>query len=196
MKKIALYVLITLSSVSNAFAADMWVSADRAERRTCPDKSCGSLGFLMFREKAVVYETQGDWARISEPHFAGCENGLSYFIKSGNAACVPENGITKGLVAEWVPYEALSLVRPKDPSEGATGYYAIVAGSDDYHIYKDLFAKTAEKLISSGKCTNEDIKNFGGWMKSTEYLESPVYFVYCESKLKKIYLNAATRETF
>lgn len=76
--------------------------------------------------------------------------------------------------------------------------YALVQGSDDYQIHKDIFAKTASKLIVSGRCTEDDFMELGGWLKSTNYKSKPIYFTYCGGfTLKnKIYLNTSSRSLF
>jgi hypothetical protein len=88
----------------------------------------------MFREEAIIYEERSGWARVSKYYDASCQDGLSQYVDSGNAACTASNGIVNGLFAEWVSVKHLSKTRPADPSVGATGSYALVSGSDDWKI--------------------------------------------------------------
>lgn len=178
-------------------AADAWVTADRLNRRTCPDVKCGIVGVLMFREPVTIFEKQGSWARISKYYDASCRNGASAYIESGNAACVERNGIVHGRFAEWISMDYISTTRPPDPGTGATGDHALVRGSDDYRIYKDAFAKSAAELIDAGACTEQDFREIGGWIKSTSQ-SGPIYFTYCGGTRtdNRLYLNAATGDIY
>jgi hypothetical protein len=175
-----------------------WVTSDGLNRRTCPDVSCGIVGFLFFRESVTVLEEKSGWARVSKYYDASCVNGLSQYVDSGTAACVPSNGIVDGQFAEWVSMQYLSSMRPPDPAAGATGDYALVSGSDDYGRYKDVFARAAAQLISSKQCTGGDFEETGGWLRSTAHKDSPVYFTYCGgfTRENRLYLNAATGNLF
>jgi hypothetical protein len=181
---------ILLAATAQPASADteLWVKDDRAERRTCPNISCGLVGRLFFREKATILEERYGWGRISQYYDASCRNGISEYVDAGNAACSPGNGIVDGKFAEWVPMENLSTVRPPDPSAGATGDYSLVKGSDDYRLYKDVFARAAGDLIKQGKCTASHFREWGGWYKSPK--SGPLYFTYCGDK--KVLLNAET----
>ncbi len=177
---------------------DKWVTPDRLIRRTCPSVHCGNVGSLFFREKATVYEQKDGWSRITKSYDASCVNGLSEYVDNGNAACVKENGIVDGQFSEWVSTKFLSETRPADPSANAAGDYALIKGSDDFRIYKDVFVQAALKLISSGQCTAADFQEMGGWVKSANHIDSPIYFAYCGgmTQANRIYLNAATADTF
>jgi hypothetical protein len=175
-----------------------WVTVDRLNRRTCPSPACGIVGQLFFREAATVYGQSGGWARISSYYSASCMNGRSEYVDSGNNRCTRDNGIVDGKFAEWVSAEFLSQNRPPDPGAGATGIEALVAGSDDYRIYKAAFVRAAQSLISSGECSEADFREIGGWLKSTEHMEQPIYFMYCGgwTLSNRLYLDAETGEIF
>jgi len=188
---------VLVAPLTCVFAENMqWVTTDRTERRTCPSKECGVAGHLMFREGAEILEIKNGWSRITKSYSASCEGGKSQYVKEGNSACTSTNGIQSGKFAEWVQNKDLSPNRPADPGEGATGDYSLVSGSDDYRIYKDLFARAARQLIDDGRCTEADFKEMGGWMASTN-AGAGMYFTYCGG-LKvsnKIYLNAKSGST-
>lgn len=199
MRKLVLTLLFAGVALPVMADSEAWVTVDRLNRRTCPNSKCGVVGVLMFREKATIYEERDGWARVSKYYDASCWNGRSEYVESGNAACTESNGIVDSRFAEWVSMKYLSKTRPADPGAGATGDHALVNGSDDYRKYKDVFAKTASKLIASGRCTAQDFKEMGGWRKSmTTYKDSPVYFTYCGGMhvQNRLYLNAATGEVF
>jgi hypothetical protein len=173
---------------------EAWVTVDRLNRRTCPDESCGSVGVLFYGEKATIYEESGGWARTTRYYDASCRNGRSEYIDSGNASCDSANGIVDERLAEWVSLRYLSSNRPDDPATGATGDYALVSSSDDYRIYKDVFARAASELIASGQCTRADFEEMGGWIKSENHRDQPIYFTYCGGMRlqNRLYLDAST----
>ena len=197
MKSVLLTLLLVGISLPAMAEADAWVTSDRLNRRTCPDVKCGIVGRLMFREKATVFEERNGWARVSKFYAAFCRNGKNEDVETGNAACTESNGIVQGRFAEWVSTKYLSETRPADPSRSATGTYALVKGSDDYRIYKNAFARAASELIRSGRCTEQDFVDIGGWAKSTSR-SGPVYFTYCGGMhiSNRLYLNAATGEVY
>ena len=101
------------------------------------------------------------------------------------------NGFDNGQFAEWVLLANLAATRPADPAAGAAGAHELVAGSDDYRVYKDVFAKSATQLIASGRCSAKDFKDNGGWIKSMTHKDKPVYFTYCNG-YTKVYLDAGS----
>lgn len=173
----------------------MWVTTDRADRRTCPSAECGTVGNLFYREAASVFETKNGWARVTKYYAVPCTAGRFDYVKSGKADCSPANGIVDGKVAEWVRLDRLSRNRPADPAAGAEGIAALVGQSDDYRHHKAAFVKAAEKLLSSGECTEKDFKDIGGWMKSTNK-GAGIYFTYCGGGPTRIYLNVSNGRTF
>ena len=185
-------VSITEPRVQTESEHKYWVTVDRLNRRTCPSAACGIVGQLFFREAATVYEQRGGWARISNDYAASCVNGRSEYVDTGNNRCTPDNGIVDGRFAEWVSAEFLSQEQPPDPAAGATGIEALVAQSDDYRIYKAAFEKAAQSLISSGQCSEADFREIGGWLKSSDHRDQPIYVMYCGGGWT--YLDAATGE--
>ncbi len=195
MRLFMIVLAAVLAMPSVAYAEKLWVTVDRLNRRTCPDTSCGIVGRLFFREGVDVFERRGSWVRISRYYNASCVNGHSEYVDSGNATCTAANGIESGEFAEWVYAKALSTKRPLDPAKGTSGTAALIRGSDDYQKYKGAFVKATEALLASGRCTKAHFKEMGGWVKSSTYGGSPIYFTYC-GDYRKIYLNAETGQTF
>ena len=170
-----------------------WVTADRLNRRTCPSTDCGIVGQYFFREGVSVFAEETGWMRVSRYYDAGCINGRSEWVDSGDDRCVPENGVADGNFAEWVAADLLSETRPPDPAAGATGVEAMISGSDDFGKYRSTFVQAAEYLIASG-CAE-----IRPWLKSVvSYRDQPVYFTYCGalSIPNRVYLNAETGEVF
>lgn len=169
---------------------NLWVSAERASRYTCPSVKCGVAGQLMFREGVEVLEAKGAWVRVTTPYSASCSGGNSEYVKSGDSACVASNGIINGMFAEWVPTKSLTKERPADPGEDASGDNVLVKSSDDYRLYRTQFAKAARELIDNGTCTTGDFEEVGGWMSSPAQGQG-MYFMYCGgmTQSNRLYLD-------
>lgn len=192
-KSSALLTSVAFLLAANVALAEqnLWVSADRVDRHTCPSVKCGVAGQLMFREGVEVLETKNAWVRVTKPYSASCSGGISEYVKSGNAACDASNGINNGMFAEWVSTKSLTQDRPVDPGEKATGDDILIKGSDDYRLYRTQFAKAARELIDNGSCTAGDFEDAGGWMSSPA--KGPgIYFVYCGGMTiaNRLYLDA------
>jgi hypothetical protein len=96
VKSAVLALLAIALPVFEVASNETWVTADRLNIRTCPDVRCGTVGFLMFREGATIYEERNGWGRVSKYYDVFCRKGLSQYVESGNAACVESNGIVDG----------------------------------------------------------------------------------------------------
>jgi hypothetical protein len=186
------------SSQQQSAIRDMWVTSDRLNRRTCPRDNCGIVGKLFFRDLAKVRELRDGFARVSVFYDAGCSNGKSAYVVSGNATCTNENGVLDGKFAEWVSTEFLSNTRPADPAERAEGVETLISQSDDFRLYHTAFAKAAKDLIANGQCSKQDFVEQGGWLKSSNAGDAPIYFTYCGGSrvADRVYLNAVTGQTF
>lgn len=176
----------------------LWTTTERAARRTCPSTSCGVVGQLMFRESAHVYERRDDWARITEPYPASCNGGSSEHVDTGDARCVEDNGIVDGRFAEWVRLSELSQTRPAHPADTATADERLVAQSDDFAQHREAFVGATATLIQQGRCTAADFEEQGGWIKSSNHPDKPIYFTYCGGMTvgNRIYLDAQTGRLF
>ena len=179
-------------------AGKLWVTSERLQRHSCPSESCGIVGQLFFREAAIVLERRGGWARISKRYDASCSGGRSEYVDKGNAECSPANGIVDGKFAEWVKAEHLSATRPPDPAATAAEDEKLVKDSDDFGKYRRAFVTAARTLIGDGRCTAGDFEENGGWMKSSNHRDEPIYFMYCGgfTAANRIYLDAASGRIF
>lgn len=173
-----------------------WVTSQYLDRHTCPSDACGIVGRLFFREAATVLETKDGWARITKAYDASCSGGVSEYVDKGNAKCTAGNGIIDGKFAEWVMAINLSPTRPADPAKTAVADEKLVAQSDDFAQYRKEFTTAARKLIDDGRCTADDFEEMGGWVKSTNERDRPIYFTYCGGMTiaNRLYLNTATGE--
>ncbi len=168
-----------------------WVVDRKVERRVCPSKECGSVGRQFYGEVVNVYEIKNGWARISKRYKALCDNGINLYVEKGNNECTERNGVKAGLMAEWVPVASISTSKPQDFSLSAKGNEILVIGSDDFDLYREVFSSVAVELIENKTCSRKEI---GPWIKSTNYRDEPIYFMWCGNK--KIYLNAETKKIF
>ena len=187
-----------LGQLESNGGAEYWVSSQRLNRRTCPSVKCGIVGQFFFRAGVKVLERRGGWARITELYHASCVGGRSEYVDSGNDACKISNGISDGKFAEWVSAEYLAADRPRDPAADASKAEELVVGSDDFARYRTAFTKAAESLIERRRCSEQDFREMGGWVKSSSHRNQPIYFTYCgdATVANRVYLNADTGEIF
>jgi hypothetical protein len=174
----------------------LFVDVERVQRRTCPNITCGDVGWIAERQVVEALERRDGWVRITKTYDAACRDGRSEYVDDGKASCTPDNGIVDGKFAEWVPMSALSKTRPADPAATASGDEAMIAQSDDFKRYRSAFLAVSNRLISEGRCTKADFTEMGGWLKSVnEHKNEPVYFTYCGgmTSANKIYMNAKTK---
>lgn len=188
---------VTISTTALAESTH-WVTSDRLNRRTCPSTQCGVVGQLFHREGVTIHEQRGRWARVSRYYDAACRAGRSDYVDDENSRCTSDNGIVNGQMAEWVSLRFLSTSRPADPAANASGMDALIAGSDDYRIHRAAFVTAAQSLISSGRCTEADFRENGGWLKSMTHRDRPIYFTYCGGLTRgnRLYLDASTGNVF
>ena len=186
------------AEVERRDAAPYWVTSERLNRRTCPSESCGIVGQFFFREGIMILERRDGWVRVTKPYSAWCVDGRSEYVDSGNANCDSANGIMDGQFAEWVSAEYLSDARPPDPTVDASGIEELVIESDDFARYRTAFAEAAQSLILQRRCTEQDFREMGGWVKSSSHRNQPIYFTYCggATVANRLYLNADTGEVF
>jgi len=176
----------------------LWVTVDRLNNRTCPSESCGVISVLYFRDGVESHEENNGWSRITHYYPALCDQGRTPFVLQGNDRCSAANGFQNGNVARWVATRYLSQTRPADPGAGAEGDYTLVNKSDDYRIHKDIFAKSARKLIDRGRCSRKDFAEGIQWTISVNHEPQPVYFTYCGAYTldNQILLDARTGRLF
>lgn len=133
----------------------------------------------LFRgDKVVVLEQVQGWGRIS-----------SYFVYH-------EGGEE---VAEWVKLDQLQLEPPETSKEER--YEALqwsIQGSDDYLLYQQAFTQYSDQLIEEKRCDLLDFEESSGWMRSINYPDRQVYFVYCGGLLPsdKVYIDVENGEIF
>lgn len=70
--------------------------------------------------------------------------------------------------------------------------------SDDFATHAGAFMQASRSLIDGGRCRLADLREWGGWTKSTTHKTAPVYFTYCGGSrvANRLYLDAATGRVF
>ncbi len=55
-----------------------------------------------------------------------------------------------------------------------------ISKSDDYKIHRAAFEKAANFLLTKNRCTQQELKEYGGFVKAQGgYKNQPIYFTYC-----------------
>lgn len=75
---------------------------------------------------------------------------------------------------------------------------AAIAASDDFAAHKPAFLKATSFFVSQGTCSLSELKEMGGWVKSQNHKNQPVYFTYCGGMhvSKRIYVDVSTGRVF
>ena len=75
---------------------------------------------------------------------------------------------------------------------------AAIRASDDFSSYRQSFMSATAKLIENGTCTLAELKEIGGWVKSQNNKNQPIYFTYCGGMTMKnrIYIDASSGNVF
>ena len=115
-RRLGAALILTACALPAGASEVYWVSVANVDRRTCPAQTCGTVGFLRYKDKVEALEVKGGWARVSSEYSAMCSGGRSEIVETGNDECVPKNGITKGVFSEWVPVQSLSKTAPTGPA--------------------------------------------------------------------------------
>ncbi|WP_419912370.1 hypothetical protein [Hoeflea sp.] len=86
------------------------------------------------------------------------------------------------------------------PSRALTekDYERLVARSDDVEKHGESFSGAARWLIEAGICSEYDLRQNGGWIKSRTHDSQPIYFTYCSgsSLADRVYFDAETLEFY
>lgn len=156
----------------------MYANERRVDVKTMPSEDVFPERYLYKGDPVTVVEEKDGWGRIS-----------NYYL-------LKENGPQ---LAEWVKLtdmtDQLPIISKSEKEEILTSYVGL---SDDFKDYREVFLNVTDKLLNEKMCTPEDLKETKGWMRSLNYPDRNVYFLYCGGlKLDdKIYLDVDSKETF
>lgn len=160
---------------------DYYVTTDEASERLAPGRNGKVTNTLFKRQKVAVVELKDGWARVSK-YYDGQVEGV------------------QGQVARWVEASALSPNRPAEEKvDGVDKELGdALKDSDNFSKHRKAFVEASRKLIAERTCSLKDFKSAGGWMKSTQYSNGAVYFVYCggTDRGNRLYLDVKTLKTF
>ncbi|TCD16170.1 SH3 domain-containing protein [Oricola cellulosilytica] len=175
-----------------------WLSAERAETRTCPSLDCGVAGIVRFRDPVTVLDRSGEWVKIAENRKALCVNGRSRRIRVGNDVCEPSNGISQGRYSEWTLIKYLSRALPSSGSREIDEFEAIVAGSENFRLHRDAFAEAAMELVQRGFCTKAEISRQGGFSRAGGAADENIYLAYCggDTMGDRVFADVKTKRGF
>ena len=74
-----------------------------------------------------------------------------------------------------------------------------IAQSDDYGLYRAEFTKAATYLLTTKRCTPEELVEIGGFVKAQgENKVKPIYFTYCGGMTvnNRLYVDAETGKVY
>jgi hypothetical protein len=79
----------------------------------------------------------------------------------------------------------------------STADESYLKNSDDLDRHRVAFVTAAKKLIAKGRCSTEDFREAGGWIKSTSKGQS-IYFTYCGGFTisNRLYLDVSSGRIF
>ena len=163
-------------------SGEHFVTASKLNVRLAPNNDGKITNVLDRGQRVEVFETKGNWARISE-YYDGEVEQLS------------------GEVARWVYGKYLSTKKhqTETPTNLGDPILAAISSSDDFEAHQDVFVSASKTLINNGRCQLSDFQEVGGWVKSViNHKLEPVYFTYCGGMTNdnRIYLNVENGETF
>ncbi|MAK51643.1 SH3 domain-containing protein [Marinobacter sp. DSM 26671] len=163
-------------------SGEHFVTASKLNVRLAPNNDGKITNVLDRGQRVEVFETKGNWARISE-YYDGEVEQLS------------------GEVARWVYGKYLSTEKHQTETLTNLGdpIFAAISSSDDFEAHQDVFVSASKTLINNGRCQLSDFQEVGGWVKSViNHKLEPVYFTYCGGMTNdnRIYLNVENGETF
>lgn len=163
-------------------SGEHFVTASKLNVRLAPNNDGKITNVLDRGQRVEVFETKGNWARISE-YYDGEVEQLS------------------GEVARWVYGKYLSTEKHQTETLTNLGdpIFAAISSSDDFEAHQDVFVSASKTLINNGRCQLSDFQEVGGWVKSViNHKLEPVYLTYCGGMTNdnRIYLNVENGETF
>lgn len=157
---------------------DYYVNEKKVAVRNGPGDDFIPERYVYIGDTVTVLEQKDGWGRISN----------FYVYKQGGKE-----------VAEWVKMSDLSHTKP---IISAVEYDDIISSyisrSDDFKLYRDKFINVTSKLLQEKICEPQDFEELHGWMRSLNYNDRNVYFIYCGGLQvsDKVYYDVDTEEIF
>ena len=126
-------------------SGEHFVTASKLNVRLAPNNDGKITNVLDRGQRVEVFETKGNWARISE-YYDGEVEQLS------------------GEVARWVYGKYLSTEKHQTETLTNLGdpIFAAISSSDDFEAHQDVFVSASKTLINNGRCQLSDFQEVGG----------------------------------
>lgn len=155
-----------------------YVSSAKLDIMDRPSEDGIVIGMLYKTEPVEVLEKRDGWARITD-----------YLVYTDGQ---PEQ-------ADWVNMAFLVEEKPTiTKQERMETLDSYIVESDDLKDYRAEFRIATDKLLKKGACEPKDFEELRGWVRSINYKDRPVYFIYCDGLdlENKIYLDVSTGKLF
>lgn len=165
---------------SDSTPSTYYVNTRSLKERLSPSLKGKVTNVIYSGQKVEVYENVDGWARVSK-YYDGAVEGVS------------------GQVARWVSLQHLSTTRPAEPITAVNSAVGeAIKKSDDYDLYQKVFEAATQQLIDSKQCNLEELKEYGGWVRSATQKPKLIFFTYCGGSHRdnRIYLDAETGSVF
>lgn len=155
---------LLIAGMNSAFAKQLnpgtyYVKENMLEEKLAPSKAASATNKIYYRQKVEVFETKGEWARVSK-YYEGFIEGK------------------KGMVARWVLVSGLSptlpkeLAQPKLASDPRIDKHAISKVGEGGLTAKDveILHKGALKFLNSGVCKRVELADKSVSKPNTYYV--------------------------
>ncbi len=157
---------------------DYYVNERKVAVRNGPGDTFIPERYVYIGDSVRVLARQDGWGRISN----------FYVYKEGGEE-----------MAEWVKMTELSHLKPViSPVEHDDIVSSYISRSDDFKAYQEKFIKVTSQLLQEKICEPQDFEELHGWMRSLNYPDRNVYFIYCGglNVSDKVYYDVDSEEIF
>lgn len=157
---------------------DYYVKERKVAVRNGPGDTFLPERYVYISDSVRVLAQQDGWGRISN----------FYVYKEGGKE-----------MAEWVKMSELSHLKPiisqVEHDDIVSSY---IGRSDDFKEYREKFIKVTSQLMQEKICEPQDFEELHGWMRSLNYPDRNVYFIYCGglNVSDKVYYDVDSEEIF
>jgi hypothetical protein len=133
------------------------------------------VGKTELREVVKVYQEKGRWSRVQ-----------SWINETTGKS-------------QWIYNEHLSTEHPGvTVQERYQTIKQLIASTDDFEQYEARFIELTDSVLQSKQCSEEDLTQLKGWIRSFNYPDEPIYYSYCGGLEveDKLYINLDSGDVF
>jgi hypothetical protein len=133
------------------------------------------VGKTELREVVKVYEERNRWSRVQS--WVNETTGKS----------------------QWIYNEHLSLENPGDTvQERYRDIKQLIVRTDDFEQHEARFIELTDQVLQSQQCSQSDLEQLQGWIRSFNYPDEPIYYSYCGGLdvEDKLYINLDNGDIF